>query len=123
MIGYEWCDLRDPKKYDLEMILRLVPMIEFLKEELHPISQIIKEAVRRSIIRENERNSLFVSFKRVNNRINLFEGAFFPSDQSPSGMDRWEYKLEDITREEFIRRIEEYNKTHFKTSLSRRLSR
>jgi len=37
---------------------------------------------------------------------------------APSGMDRWEYKLlGDITKEEFIHRLNDYAKKNFKKSL------
>lgn len=116
-MSYQWSDLRDPKKYDLERMLKLIPMLDFLKGDFHGISEITRESVRRGIIREDERDSLFVTFKRINNRINMFEATFYPSDQSYTGRDRYEFRLMNLTPDDFRCRIEEYNSRHFKSPL------
>jgi len=114
---YQWNDLKDPKKYDLKMILKLTPMLDFLREGFHPISEITREAIRRGIIMEDEKDLLFVSFKRVDNRIDLFEFKFYPRDQSPTGNARYEYRLKDLTPDDFWICIEQYNNKHFKSQL------
>ena len=47
--------------------------------------------------------------------IDAFEGQFYPSDQTPTGHDRWEWKLKDgITREIFLEKVKAYAKLNFK---------
>jgi len=54
----------------------------------------------------------------------LFEGRFIPSDQSPTHLDRWEYKIpKNITKEDFIKRIEDYVKKNFKTQFKLNLNK
>ena len=107
--------IEDPTKGDLESVARLVNMLDFLRGDLKPFSAIAKEAVKRKIINKSEVNSLYNSFVRVDKRVKLFEGKFFPDDQSPSRMDRWEYRVPSKMREEdFRKEIIVYANANFK---------
>jgi len=45
--------IEEPRKYDLEDVMKLVEMLDFLKGKLKPFSYIAYEAVRRGIIKES----------------------------------------------------------------------
>jgi hypothetical protein len=106
--------LRDPAKWELEEFAKLADMVDFLRIEYRPFTAIAGEAVRRRIIKKGETNRLYSCFSVCTERIAVFEGRFFPSDQTPTGRDRWEWKLKtDITKELFLEKVEAYTKTHF----------
>jgi hypothetical protein len=57
--------IEDPTKYDLEQVSKLAYMIDFMKGRMLPFSLIANEAVKRKIITEEERESLYQSFIKV----------------------------------------------------------
>lgn len=110
--------MRDPCKWEIEEFAKLVNMIDFLKEELRPFAAIAKEAVRRGIIREDQVQRFYYCFSGCTPVFGMFEGVFVPYDQSPTGRDRWEWKLRhNTTRQSFMKEINGYVKTNFKTPL------
>jgi len=110
--------IEDPTKSNLRDVAKLSKILDFLKEKYRPFTAVAKEAVKRGIIKAGKENSLYDSFTRVNKRVGLFEGIFLPSDQSPTGRSRWEWKVtKDMTEKEFLRRINEYNDKNFKKGL------
>lgn len=107
-----------PTKADLRKVAKLAEIIDFTKQKLLPFAAIAREAVRKRIIAQSETASLYHSFTRVNKYVQLFEGQFFPADQTPTGKSRWEWKTpRDMTATEFLGRIEDYAKKNFKTPL------
>ena len=101
-----------------EYVKLVVPMIDFLKVKYRPFTEIAREAVRRGIIKRSEVDSFYHFFKRAEDSMYIFEREFYPYDQTPTGRSRWEWKLpEDVTKEKFMNRVNEYVKRHFKTPL------
>lgn len=93
-------------------------MIDFLKEKYRPFTAIAKEAVRRGIIKSNEVDHFYWVFTVVNHGIHIFEGEFYPSDQTQTGRNRWEWKLRgDMSKEKMMRKIDDYVRRNFKTPL------
>ncbi|MEM3629266.1 MAG: hypothetical protein QXU46_04190 [Candidatus Bathyarchaeia archaeon] len=110
--------MRKPAKWEIREFAKLVNMIDFLKEKYRPFTEIAREAVRRGIIKQSEVSRFYNCFSVCVSRIGVFKGEFFPSDQTPTGRDRWEWKLaEDITREKFLEKINSYVRNNFKTPL------
>lgn len=115
--------MQKPAKWEIREFAKLVNMIDFLKEEYRPFTEIAREAVRRGIIQQSEVNRFYHCFSVCVSRIGGFKGEFFPSDQTPTGRDRWEWKLaEDITKEKFLEKINSYVRDNFATPLYSRLS-
>ena len=108
-----------PAKFEIREFVRIIlPMIDFLKEKYRPFTAIAREAVRRGIIKESEVDRFYWVFTVVNRGIHIFEGEFYPSDQTPTGRDRWEWKLAgDISKEKLMKRIDGYVRTNFRTPL------
>jgi hypothetical protein len=107
--------LRNPAKWELEEFAKLADMVDFLRLEYHPFTAISKEAVKRKIIKPDEANRFYSCFSVCVGIIDAFEGQFYPSDQTPTGRDRWEWKLKDgITREIFLEKVKAYAKLNFK---------
>lgn len=93
-------------------------MIDFLKEKYRPFTEIAREAVRRSVIERSEVDRFYHFFKSAEDSMYIFEREFYPSDQTPTGRDRWEWKLpENMTEGEFLRRVNDYVRKNFKTPL------
>ena len=100
--------MRDPAKWELKEFAKLADMIDFLKTEYRAFSAIAREAVRRGIIKQDETSRLYSCFSVCTNRIGGFEGQFYPSDQTPTGRNRWQWKLkQEVTRESFLKEISE----------------
>ena len=107
--------MRNPAKWELEEFAKLADMVDFLRLEYHPFTAISKEAVKRKIIKPDEANRFYSCFSVCVGIIDAFEGQFYPSDQTPTGRDRWEWKLKDgITREIFLEKVKAYAKLNFK---------
>ena len=107
--------MRSPAKWELEEFAKLADMVDFLKLDYHPFTAISEEAVKRKIIKHGEASRLYSCFSVCAGRIDAFEGQFYPSDQTPTGRERWEWKLKDeITREIFLEKIKTYAKLNFK---------
>ena len=107
--------MRKPAKWELEEFAKLAEMVDFLRVEYRPFTTISKEAIKRKIIKPDEANRLYSCFSVCVGVIDAFEGRFFPGDQTPTGHDRWEWKLKDgITREIFLEKVRAYGKVNFK---------
>ena len=107
--------MRSPTKWELEEFAKLANMVDFLRLEYHPFAAISREAVKRKIIKSDEANRLYSCFSVCVGIIDVFEGQFYHSDQTPTGRDRWEWKLKDgITREIFLEKVKAYTKLNFK---------
>ena len=106
--------MRNPAKWELEEFAKLADMVDFLRIEYHPLTTISKEAVKRKIIKPDEANRLYLCFSVCVVIIDVFEGQFYLGDQTPTGRDRWEWKLKDgITREIFLEKVKAYAKQNF----------
>ena len=119
LVGYR---MSGPAKFEIREFVRIIlPMIDFLEEKHRPFTAIAKEAVRLGIIRSSEVDHFYWIFTIVQHGIHIFEGIFYPYDQTSTGRDRWEWKLPDnMTEEKMMQRINEYVRMHFKTPLYRR---
>ena len=110
--------MRYPAKWELEEFAKLANMVDFLRLEYHPFTSISREAVKRKIIKSDEANRLYSCFSICVGRIAIFDGHFYPSDQTSTGRDRWEWKLkEEVTKDIFLERVKDYAKHNFKTPL------
>ena len=107
-----------PIKLEIRKFVKLIHMLDFLKEKYRPFTAIAREAVKRGIIEHDEIDSFYRIFTIVVHAIGVFEGAFFPSDQTPTGKDRWEWRTsDDMTEQEFMNIINNYVSDHFKKPL------
>lgn len=106
-----------PAKWEIREFAKLVDMLDFLKEKYRPFTAIAREAIKRGIIKRSA-DSFYHIFTSVVHHVGIFEGQFYPDDQTPTGKSRWEWKLpENITRKEFMRIIHDYVRRHFRTPL------
>jgi len=109
--------LRSPTKWELEEFAKLANMVDFLRLEYHPFAAISREAVKRKIIKSDEVNRLYQCFSACVSVIDVFNGEFYPSDQTPTGRDRYEWKLkEGITKEIFLESVKAYANQNFKNT-------
>lgn len=112
----ELLNMRNPAKWELKEFAKLADMVDFLKTEYRPFTAIAREAVRLGIIKQEETSRLYSCFSICTGRIGAFYGQFYPSDQTPTGRNRWEWKLkEEVTKESFLKEITEYIRRNFKT--------
>jgi hypothetical protein len=120
-MGYDWEWLKKkPTTRDLQIFIKLVALVDFMKADYRPFSLIGYQAIKKRIINKEEKNALFVTFKRITNTSlrNMFEVRYSPEDQSFSGKERYEYQLkEGITKEIFENKIKEYAKKNFKVKV------
>ncbi len=109
--------MRYPAKWELKEYLKLADMVDFLKEKYRPFTQIAREAINRGIITEDKTNRLYQCFSVCVSVVGSFDAHFVPSDQSPTGRDRYEWKLKNnVTKESFLKGINDYIRANFKTS-------
>jgi hypothetical protein len=114
--------LREPAKWELEEFAKLADMADFLAAEYHPFVAIAKEAVRRETIKSSEVNRMYSCFRVCNGPIDVFDKRFSSSDQTPTGHDRWEWKLkEGVTKEVFLEKVRNYKGYYFNTPMFSRL--
>lgn len=113
MLHYRY---QEPAKWQLQEFAKLATMTDFLKSEYRPFTAIANEAVRRGIIKEENKSRLYDCFTACTRRIDVFDGSFYPSDQTPTGKSRWEWRLKpNITKESFEKEVKDYIREHFKT--------
>ena len=111
-------NLKEPAKWELEEFAKLADMADFLALEYHPFAAIAKEAVRRKIIKSKEVNKMYSCFTVCNGAIDVFDKYFSPGDQTPTGRDRWEWKLkEGVTKEVFLEKVKNYKGYYFSTPM------
>ena len=115
-------NLREPAKWELEEFGKLADMADFLAAEYRPFVAIAKEAVRRKIIKSSEVNRMYSCFRVCSVPIDVFDKHLSPNDQTPTGHDRWEWKLkEGVTKEVFLEKAKNYKEYYFNMPMFSRL--
>jgi hypothetical protein len=110
--------MRKPAKWEIKEFVKLVDMIDFLKEKYRPFTSIAREAVRRGTIQESEIERLYQCFTVCVCSINIFEREFFPFGQTATEPEKWAWTLpNNITREKFLKKVNRYVQRKFKTPL------
>ena len=89
--------MRKPAKWEIKEFVKLVDMIDFLKEKYRPFTAIAREAVRRGIIQESEIDRLYQCFTVCVRSIDIFEREFFPFGQTATGRDKWAFGFRHIS--------------------------